>query len=252
MEEGHDRIFDILFTKDEITWQTIIYELINNGEIDPWDVNISSLTQKYIDMIKKLQGQDLRVSGKVLLAAALLLRIKSSRLMGRDLENLDRLFSQNDEEDDTLLFEEDSIVRGPEEKYNLIPRTPQPRKRKVSIYDLVGALEKALEVKKRRVIASIPPTSIEIPKKKVDVGDLIKEVYGKIKNYFYQGTKERLTFSKLITENTKEAKIHTFIPLLYLSNQRKVDLAQYQHFGDIEIILNTKQETDKELAENSI
>ena len=50
-----------------------------------------------------------------------------------------------------------------EENAQLIPRIPQPRKRKVSIYDLVGALQKALEVKKRRVIRSIPDAPLDIP-----------------------------------------------------------------------------------------
>ena len=35
-------------------------------------------------------------------------------------------------------------------KPQIYPRTPQPRKRKVSVFDLVQALEKALEVENRR------------------------------------------------------------------------------------------------------
>ena len=49
--EQSEQIFSIIFDKDEITWQTIIYELINKGEIDPWDVDISVLTKRYIDSI---------------------------------------------------------------------------------------------------------------------------------------------------------------------------------------------------------
>lgn len=46
----------------------------------------------------------------------------------------------------------------------------------------------------------------------------------------------------------KEDKIFTFIPLLHLTNQRKVNLEQKEHFGEIEIMLNTKKEVGEELS----
>ena len=92
-KEPHERIFEILFDKDELTWQSIIQELIKTEQMDPWDVNISLLTKKYIETIKKLKELDFRVSGKVLLAAAILLKIKSNKLVGEDIEYLDRLIS---------------------------------------------------------------------------------------------------------------------------------------------------------------
>ncbi len=233
----HKKIYDLVVNEEEISWQTIIYDLISKGEIDPWNVNISMLTQKYIDKIKQLQELDFRLSGKVLLAAAMLLKIKSNKLMGEDLDNLDKLLSQTQDEE-AELFEEDLTVQKEDHSYTLVPKTPQPRKRKVSIYDLVGALEKALEVKKRRVIASIPPTDVNIPAKRRDISDMIKDIYARIKTFFDK--EKRLTFSQLIPDETKEGRVFTFIPLLHLTNQRKIDLEQYQHFGDIEIILKQK------------
>ena len=85
-----DRIFQLLFEEDDVTWQTIIYDLVRKEEMDPWDINVSLLTQKYIELIKKLKQTDFRVSGKVLLAAAILLKIKSNRLVGDDILELDR------------------------------------------------------------------------------------------------------------------------------------------------------------------
>ncbi|MBU0614766.1 MAG: segregation/condensation protein A [Nanoarchaeota archaeon] len=248
-KEGHEQIFDILFEKDEITWQTIIMELVKSGDMDPWDVNVSLLTKKYLDMLKQLQHQDFRVSGKVLLCAAMLLKIKSNRLMGEDLANLDRLFSEP-EEIEELDFEEDySHLQLGDEKPTLIPRMPQPRKRKVSVYDLVHALEQALEVKRRKVLRQMPPTNVHIPAQPRDISKVIKDVYGKIKVFFSSRNSERLTFSKLIPSESKEDKIYTFIPLLHLTNQRKIDVHQFQHFGEIEIELKmAEQEVNKELG----
>src|SRR3989339_630297 len=94
-----DRIYAMLMDQDEITWQTILLELIKSEEMDPWDINISKLSEKYICTLRKLQEMNLHVSGKVLLAAAILLRIKSSRLVGEDMLEFDRLLASNELQD---------------------------------------------------------------------------------------------------------------------------------------------------------
>src|SRR3989344_4053279 len=133
--ENHDRIFSILLSKtDEVTWQTIIYELVKTEQMDPWDIDISLLTQKYIEMLKSLKEHDFRVSGKVLLAAAILLKIKSTRLVGEELTELDRLLIGVEEQMDELGFEENAGIEKLGEIPSLIPRTPQPRKRKASLF----------------------------------------------------------------------------------------------------------------------
>jgi segregation and condensation protein A len=235
-KKGHEKILEIILDKDKITWQTIIYDLINSEEMNPWDVNVSLLTQKYIEMVKTLKEHDFRVSGKVLLAAALLLKIKSNKWIKDDIANLDALFSSAEEE------EFDDLLDGLDDNYprdvvdaNLIPRTPQPRKRKVSVYDLVKALEKALEVKHRRVLRDMPILDVKRPTKKRDISQVIKEIYLKVLSFFSSG-KDRLTFSKLLPSKSKDDKVYTFIPLLHLANQRKIDMEQYQPFGEIEVM----------------
>ena len=246
--DSNERLFQILYNEDEVTWQTLLYELVKKEHMDPWDINISMLTKKYIQIIKKMKELDLRISGKVLLAAAILLKIKSNRLLNEDLSELDRLLTESEELADELDLEE-PVVYEDGEKHPLIPRTPQPRKRKVSIFDLVGALEKALEVKRRRVLNSIPPMDVKVPKKTKDITQIIREVYGRIKAFFTR--QERLTFSQLVPSNTKEDKIYTFIPLLHLTTQRKIDLNQKEHFGEIQIMLNTEKEINKEIGAES-
>ena len=59
--DHHDKILEMLTQKDEITWQTIIQDLVKSDEMDPWDVNISQLTKKYISTIKHLEKLDFRV-----------------------------------------------------------------------------------------------------------------------------------------------------------------------------------------------
>jgi len=245
--QGHERIFQLLYNEDEVTWQSLLHELIKKEQMNPWDINISLLTKHYIETIKKLKELDFRISGKVLLAAAILLKIKSDRLLNEDLSEFDRLLTESKEGlAEELDLEEPQ--RQYDEKHPLIPRTPQPRKRKVSVFDLVKALEKALEVKQRRVMNSIPPMDVKIPEKKRDITQVIREVYSKIISFFTINKQNKLTFSQLVPSQTKEDKIYTFIPLLHLTNQRKVNLEQKEHFGEIEIMINSEKEVNKEIG----
>ena len=49
--------------------------------------------------------------------------------------------------------------------------------------------------------------------------------------------KEVLNFSQLLETDSKEDKITTFIPLLHLCNQQKIDINQEEAFGEIKITL---------------
>ena len=250
-EEKHDKIFEILTQSNDITWQSLIMDLVKSEGMDPWDVDIGILTNKYITTLRKLKEHDFRVSGKVLLASAILLKIKSTKLMGEDMNALDSLFASTEEIDEQAFYNDleqemhyINTQRSDRQKYPLIPRTPQMRKRKVSIYDLVGALEKALEVKRRRVMRDIPESKITLPRESVDISLVIKQIHSKILNFFYKNKKKKLAFSTLLPSSDKEAKIRTFIPLLHLATNHKIDLNQEEHFGEIEVLLKNK--TNKE------
>ena len=245
--DPHERIFSIISSKaDEITWQNIIFELIKTEQMNPWDIDVSLLTQKYIEILRSLKEHDFRISGKVLLAAAILLKLKSNKLVGEELSELDRLLVGVEEEMEELGFEEPPHIEKLTEIPTLIPRTPQPRQRKVSIYDLVEALERALEVKKRRLLHSIPPMNVEAPKKKKDITEIIRDVYIKIRTFFVSSMKDKLTFGKLLPSESREDKVHTFIPLLHLAQQNKIELVQESAFGEIQILLKRKEEAPAE------
>ena len=251
-EEPNEQIMRILLEKDDISWQQIIYELVRSEQMDPWDIDISLLAKKYIEMLRKLKELNFRVSGKIVLAAAILLKIKSTALVGRDMLELGRLIEQTESMEPDLIADDvnpdriKDLLNG--EKPVLIPRLPQPRKRKVSIHDLVRALEKALEVKERRLMNSMPK-SIIVPKKPVDITIIIKELYIKIKRFFAAGL-AKLTFDKLTPSKNKEDVVYTFVPLLHLATQRKIDMLQEVPFGEIEIKL-LHQAAQQSAAQNS-
>ncbi len=240
MPAQQDQIMNLLLKEEEISWKTIIYDLVKTGEIDPWDVNISLLTQKYLEVIKRLQEHDLKFSGKVLLAAALLLRIKSTHLIENDITKLDALLNPiEDLEDSDELCSESGHGKKPEQdKYVLIPRNPQPRNRKVSIQDLVEALQLAM-ISKKRVLETLRPEKFSLPDHKFEIMEVIYDLLQKIEYYAHKG--QSLTFSKLLPPRAgKQEKVYTFIPLLHLETQDKVEMKQDQPFEEITVTLNKK------------
>ncbi|MBN1646183.1 segregation/condensation protein A [Candidatus Woesearchaeota archaeon] len=237
---NNDKIFSIIFQEDELTWQNIIYDLVQTEQMDPWDVNVSLLSAKFIEKLRELKELDFRISGKVVLAAAILLKIKSTRLVNEDMLALDNII--NSVEDPVDLIEElgeHLQLPDDERKQRLVPRTPQPRKRKISVFDLVTALEKALDLEAKRPPKVTDKATLKRPEKKFELGEMIASVYTQVKSHFDNKT-ERLKFHELIPSDSKEDKIYTFIPLLHLENQRKVDMSQKVHWGEIDIALAKK------------
>jgi segregation and condensation protein A len=235
--QSQDKIYSLLVEQNEISWKAIIMDLISTEQMDPWDINISLLTGKYIDRLNQLKEQDLKVGGKVLLAASILLRIKSTKLVSDDLDDFDRLIAGADMSQEQFYDElEQELARGDElglkEEYELLPRLPQARRRKVSVFDLVKALEKALEVKERRVLHSMPPP-MPLPQRKFDVTAALTHLYQRIQSLF--SVRKNLTFQQLLPGESKQDKVYTFIPLLHLANHQKIELEQSEAFGDIHI-----------------
>jgi|TARA_Y100000310_G_scaffold288745_1_gene314671 segregation and condensation protein A len=231
-----EQIHDIIFSK-EIGWKEIIYDLINTEQLNAWDIDINTLTNKYLEKIEKLEEENYFVSSKVLLAAALLLRIKSEVLLNQYIKSIDEILFGKKEETKKK-FE---MIELDEEIPELIPRSPFPRLKKVTLNELVESLNKAIITEGRRIKKEIVKkdalreTSISLPKKKYIVNDKIKEIYEKLIDHF-QEDKERkkISFHKIVG-NDKEEKIISFHSLLHLENQKKIWLEQDEHFGEIHV-----------------
>jgi len=229
---GQEQIHSLLFG-DKLSWQSIIYDLINSEQLDPWDVDISLLTERYLERVRGLEETDLFVSSKVLFAASLLLRIKSEILLNHYLPGLDDILFGREEK---KKYQQERIELD-EDVPELMPRTPLPRYRKVTLQELMSALGKAVKTENRRIgkVVMAKQQEIEmaiaIPKRRINIGDKIREIYSRVKGIFVDRD-ERLAFSEL-TDGGKGDKISHFVPLLHLDNQHKILLEQENHLDEI-------------------
>ena len=230
------QIHDILFNR-EIGWQDIIYDLINTEQLDPWDINITILTEKYLIKIQELEEADFFISSKVLLAASLLLRIKSEILLNKYIRSIDEiLFGKKDK-----ILSKFERIELDEQIPELIPRSPMPRFKKVTLKDLIESLSKAITTENRRIKKeiikknAIREVGFSIPKKRISISDKVKIIFSRLINHFEENKdQQKIHYNRLIGEE-REEKILSLWPLLHLEHQKKIWLEQNQHFGDIHI-----------------
>ena len=247
---GQEQIHDLLFD-DRLSWQAIIYDLINSEQLDPWDINIAVLANKYLEKVREFEEANFFISSKVLLAASLLLRFKSELLLSRDLQNLDDVLYGKKEEKKYV----QERIELDEDVPELVPRTPLPRFKKVTLQELMQALSQAISTETRRIKRVLVLKQHELeahlpfPKRFFNLQEKISSLYSKLKKMFVNSD-ERVAFSSLDAA-TPEERLITFVSLLHLDNQQKVWLEQDGHFEEIWVLLKEVYEAkNKDLIEN--
>jgi len=253
-KSSHDQVLDIVLKEDDLNWKDLVMDLVRKENMDPWDIDVSLLAKKFLQMIKEIKETDFRVTGKMVLAASLLLKIKSDRLLIDDLANFDALINGPEDEflDEDFDIEKVSLEDFLNDNKKLVPRTPQPRQRKVSVFDLVDALEQALDqdTKRRRALIlrqQSEEVDVTIAKKVFNLAETMDGLQNQLKRLFTK-KKTKVMFHDLVTGPDKQDKVFTFLPLLHLENQQKVHLDQEDHFGDIEVTLYNKKLLEKKLT----
>jgi len=116
-----------------------------------------------------------------------------------------------------------------------------PRFRKVSLQELMNALDKAINTESRRIKKEISvkqaerETAIVFPKaSRVNIRDRIRKLYARIQTYFKKN--EKVSYTDLVGTKAED-RIACFLPVLHLDSQERVWLNQEKHFDEIWIWL---------------
>jgi len=218
-------LYDVIIS-DKLTWEGLIRDIVRDERMDPWNINIIQLAKRFAQHINK-KKDILRISGKFILTASILLKMKSDFLLTDEEETSEEGVSLG------WLFKKIDYELGARE---LIPRIPMMKKRRVTLEELIGALRKAIEVKDRRIVRlQEREESRVIPLKlnRVNLTEKINDVYSALTNFFKKRRKSEVMFEELLPSHERFDVIWTFMPLMHLSSRGKVDLFQEKTFGDI-------------------
>ncbi len=221
---GQDGI-DLSMLVKEATWKDVLVDLVHRNQFDPWNIDIVEIVDKYIEAVKALKVMDLRVPANMMLASAVLLRLKSEMLSINEPEPL--------QEDSAAPFER-PVVQVDELSLRLRPQV----KRRIALVELIQALEEAMAIKERRT-SFLLSKGIEIPItiNDADIEQDMDRLYETIK--IHADKKNMITFSQLAqAENYSDVVLGLFIPLLFLAYRERVYLTQEEFFGEIIIEVN--------------
>lgn len=234
----------------------ILVNLAKTGKIDPWNINIVEVTDEYLQILGQLKSQDLKLTGKTLLYAAILLRMKSDKLSG--INFLDIESSEEEMEGDFLEMEMEEpppsplgkIVMAFEMLDQVIRRrtsVKQPRNRNVTLEDLIRELRKYEEIeKKRRLKETVEKAerrrmrnfSYLSSEEIVELAheEFIEDTILKLKHIlerFFIGN-ETISLTELETEGRID-RVSAFIAVLFLSSRGDVDLVQESFYSELYI-----------------
>ncbi|MEM4330837.1 MAG: segregation/condensation protein A [Candidatus Pacearchaeota archaeon] len=239
-----EKFFEII-SKEDFGWQSLIYELVRTEQLDPWDIDITILADKYLSFIEKMEEMNFFVSSKILLACAILLRMKSEILNTNYIKEVNNLIYGKQEEKKKII---EKIVL--EENIPLIvPKTPLPRYKKVTLKDLMLALNKAIESETRRIRRIVKKKQSEkliqllLPKSnRIPIKERINLIIKELEKHFKLLKKEEISYSEIA--QTKEEKRAYFLPILHLYQQEKIFIKQYYPFE--EIFMKLERYSDEE------
>ncbi len=196
----------------------MLMSLVFTREIDPWNIDIVELTEKYLEQIRKAEELDLRLSGKTYLVATILLRMQSESVFVEEKE----------EEPEEALNELD---------FEPTPILPPLRRKsgKITLPELLNALLIVLEEREQR-----KEKPVKIPERhvvrvdiyRVDVKKYVEDLFLRIKML---SSGEIITFSQLLTDRSPLTVARTFLYLLFLEMSQRVEIWQEVEFGEIYI-----------------
>ncbi|MCD4816993.1 MAG: segregation/condensation protein A, partial [Methanosarcinales archaeon] len=207
----------------------ILVNLVREGEINPWNIDIVEITDKFLHHIEELERMDLRISGRTLHYAAILLRMKSNILVEEPVTEDDSWV------DDLDFFDVNDYP---------VPKPPVRRhsQRSVTLDELILELEKAEVVERRKTIRKKARETIELARPTTEqVLNVAHEedIEGRVDTM-------RETLSSILEDRTyialsellsgdRSNKLMTYISLLFLATNKEIWLEQEELFGELYI-----------------
>ena len=238
----------------------LLVYLIENAQMSIYDIQISEITDQYLEHIDQMKQMNIEVTTEFMVLAAALIEIKSKMLLPRRSADDDSIIEEDPRTDlVTRLLEykrfkllaammqekeEESfhIYEKPQEDLTVFTNEPDEFL-SLDIDKFVTAFENFLIRKQRmeemeRHYARLERQRETTEAKIVHIQDLLKESH-----------KEFMYFKELLTPGSDKYDVAlTFVSMLEMLRQRRIEAKQKYNFGDITIKPTDKLEQAQELA----
>lgn len=234
----------------------ILVEMVKQNKIDPWNIDIIDVTEKYLQRMIELKSLNLRVASRTLLFASILCRLQSNVLAGLSIDDF-----KDDPQDDVIYDDDGFVAEYGEEDREFIPtsnvvsidealqrRTSVRlnRNRVVTLKDLIKQLEfyeklekkasmKSATERARRHVSNISRLT---PNEIVTMAheEYIEEAVLKLKDNLGQifEHQDKIELSELVVLGLD--KISAYLALLFLSRDTNYELEQEKFYSDVYVV----------------
>jgi segregation and condensation protein A len=235
-----------------------LVKLAEAGEIDPKNVDIIEVTDRFLQAIAAAPKENLRQSGKVLFHASVLLRMKAEALLAESTAVLNPVaddFLDFDDAGGPIIYDINRQVVARQITLQDLERAlirrnnnRQTRQRKVTLDQLVLALRQAEKIEKARRERK-PKARIQLAgyQEVRDVDDILELAHdedieltiSRVERLFADevelgGTMELSTLIKRLGKRVDW--VDAFLAVLFLSNAGKIRLEQESFYGPLIIV----------------
>ena len=226
----------------------IILDLVRDGKVDPWNIDIVDLYDKYMERIAQMKQDNLRSVGKAILFSATLLKIKSDIFQGITINDFDpeplEYFEEDDyaEDAEQMQIPTNNVVSF-DEVLQRRTSVRLNRKRNVTLKDLIRhiqfyedlekkyAIKNALDRKERRVrnYANLKTEQI----KELAHEEYVEEVVEKMRQNLVSILKDEQQIE--IRELTLLGfdRSSAYIALLFLEREGDYEIYQKDFYGKL-------------------
>ena len=211
----------------------LLLHLVNQNQMDIYDINLNKITDQYLDYIKTMQELNLEITSEFLVMASNLLYIKSKKLLPKQEKIEDEL---TEEELIAQIIKYKQFKEGAiqfRERYNQFKRFfGTPQKIELPKLDLKDdKLDSKLIYDSYKNIDKIAIVET------YSVGDSVKTMFKELIKH------SKFVFNKLFNNRNRDSKevVTAFSGLLEMSRRSKVSTNQKELFGDIYVEKIKKQ-----------
>ena len=238
-QDENDSEFKLTFKLENFSAPLdLLLTLIKKSKLDIEDIQISDLTEQYLDIMKDISKVDMEVASEFIEYAALLIEIKSKKLLPKivdtEEDELDPEYILKLRLREYQMFKEVNEKLGKLESNDKFYKAPEKEANKFRIIIKDMELDKLLDA-----FVGIMHRVNKIEKSK-ESKEIIKETFtveqkiSSIKDTLI--SRSKLKFSELFLDtSSKDEVITTFMALLELIKMQVIRVSQDDLFSDIQI-----------------
>jgi segregation and condensation protein A len=223
-------------TKEAIA---MLIDLAEQGEIDPWDVQVIDVVDRFLAKLFNDDRRDLYESGHALLYASMLILLKANSLTQSQMA-----LTEGDELEDGEFLQSELPLELPYNFEGRLQRRPvalPPQQRRITLKELIAQLEAIAILVDQKSDKRARPREPKMGRQaamraiaKLAHKENLSEIIMDLDRYFMENPDLDIEISDLAA--VFDDRVGVFWGLLFLSSQSKVELFQEEFYGKIQVV----------------